>query len=164
MYKKYTEEIVGYKLSNKKNLSKAQQILKDYLIEYEVWEEGRDMSVEGKSFAKGSAFYDVFVKNGLLNDWYEPVYKTISLSKEFMSKVGFKTTSDDGVYGEAICVRTNGMTVINWNREGRNCTYFGEKLEPNIAVTIKKDGGTRTAFNGYIFREDQLGDLLKMTW
>lgn len=164
MYKEYTDNIVGYKLSNPDNLTKAQKILKDYLIDYEVWEEGRDMSIEGRTFAKGSAFYDVFVRNGLLNDWYEPVYEKISLSKEFMEKIGFKTTSDDGIYGEAIDIRTNGMTKINWNREGRNKTYFGEKLEPNIAVEIRKDGGTRIAFNGYIFHQGDLRDLLKMTW
>lgn len=119
------------------------------------------MTKEGLSFAKNSGFYDVFVNNGLLAEYYEPIYATISLSKTFMASIGFKTIKDDGIYGEAI----DGITIINWNREGRLCTsYFGETLKPNISLTIKKDGGTRTVFDGYIFYEHQLKYLLELTW
>lgn len=115
-------------------------------------------------YLRGFAFHDVMVKNKVLDEWYEPVYKPITFSKAFMKELGFKTTKDDGIYGEAKCIRTNGMTVINWNRQGSTLTYFGDKLETNIGVEIRKDGGTRTAFNGYIFHEDQLKDLLEFTW
>lgn len=86
------------------------------------------------------------------------------LSKEYLESLGFKVVKDDGQYGEAKDIRTNGMTIINWNREGHGVTYFGEKLEPNISVGIKKDGGTRTIFNGYIFDESELEYLLKRTY
>lgn len=68
------QEIVAYRIKDLSNIRQAQQILKDYLIEHEVWNPKRDMTKEGRSFANGSAFYDVFVKNGLLGDWYRPVY------------------------------------------------------------------------------------------
>jgi hypothetical protein len=86
------------------------------------------------------------------------------LSADFLKDLGFKVIKDDGQYGEAHDIKTNGMTVLNWNREGHWCTYFGEKLEPNISISIKKDGGTRYAFNGYIFDEKELEYLLKRTW
>lgn len=164
MYKEFTDKIIAYKLKDDNNALKVQTILKDYLIDYGVWKKGRDMFKEGFSFANGSAFHDVFVRNGLLNKLYEPIYEIISLSKEFMRELGFNTIRDDGVYGEAIDIRTNGMTIINWNREGHSCTYFGDKLESNINLEIKKDGGTRTVFCGYIFNENELKDILRMTW
>ncbi len=164
MYKEFTNEISGYKLAKLSKLKEAQQILKQYLIDNEVWRKDRDMTKEGHCFAKDSAFYSVFVLNGLLDKWYKPIYERISLSKTFMKELGFKTIKDDGIYGQAKDIRTNGMTVIEWNREGRTCTYFGDKLNPNIALSIKKDGGTRNAFNGYIFNERELKDLLIRTW
>jgi len=89
---------------------------------------------------------------------------TEGLSAEYLKSLGFKVVKDDGQYGEAVDIRANGMTILNWNREGRGVTYFGEKLEPNIGLTIKKDGGTRTAFNGYIFDEKELEYILKRTY
>ena len=67
-------KIVAYRLKDSSNLENAREILKEYLIEHEIWAEGRDMSKEGESFALNSAFYDVFARNGLLDDWYSPVY------------------------------------------------------------------------------------------
>ncbi len=164
MYKEYTEEIGWYAIRRKADLKKVQAILTAYLKEYKVWDKNRDMTKEGHSFAKDSAFYDVFVRNGRLDELFKPQYVRISLSKPFMKELGFRTTKDDGQYGQAKCIRTNGMTTIAWNREGRHCTYFGEKLEPNISVEIRKDCGTRLAFNGYIFNERELKDILKRTW
>ena len=68
------EEIVGYNIKDESNLPKVQKILKDYLIDYEIWDKKRDMTKEGKTFAIHSAFYDVFVRNGLLEELYRPVY------------------------------------------------------------------------------------------
>lgn len=86
---KIKKEIVAYKLKDLKNLTKAQQILKDYLVEHEVWEEDRNMSIEGKTFAKNSAFYDVFVRNGLLDAWYGPIfrYSPIKNNEEYLQYV-----------------------------------------------------------------------------
>lgn len=164
MYKRYTDEIGWYKIKRKSDLKEVQAILTQYLKDNKVLDKNRDMTKEGHSFAKGSAFYDVFVRNGRLDELYKPQYCEISLSKEFMKELGFKTTKDDGQYGQAKCIKTNGMTVIYWNREGRSCTYFGEKLEKNIAIEIRKDADTRTAFNGYIFCQSDLKDILKRTW
>lgn len=85
---------------------------------------------------------------------------------EFLSQIGFKRveTSGQPQYGKAIDIRTNGMTVLTWNNEGHSCTYFGEKLNSNVALGIGKDGGTRTAFNGYVFNPQQVKDLIKLTW
>jgi hypothetical protein len=163
-YKEFTDKIGWYQIRSKKNLPAAQQILTNYLIRWKLLDKNRDMTKEGHSFAKGSAFHLEFEQNGLLDKWYKPVYERISLSKTFMKEIGFKTVKDDGQYGEAKDIRTNGMTVINWNREGRGCTYFGEKLDENIAISIGKDGGTRMAFNGYIFNQNEIKDILKRTW
>ena len=65
-------------------------------------------------------------------------------------------------YGEA--KDRTGMTVINWCTKGHGVTYFGKKLEPNMSVTIGKDGGTRTAFNGYCFTREDFERVLKLTW
>lgn len=169
MYKDLTEEIVAYKLSRIDKVDDAQYILTQYLKDNDLWnhapwEDDRDMRTECQSFCKGSAFHNVMLNKKVLDEWYEPVYKPISFSKSFMKDLGFKTTKDDGTYGVAKDIRTNGMTVIYWNRGGHSCTYFGDKLEKNISVTIRKDGDSRTAFNGYIFHENQLKDLLEMTW
>ncbi len=83
---------------------------------------------------------------------------------EYMKSIGFKVTEDDGQYGKAIDIRTNGMTHIGWNRKGHSCTYFGEPLEKNCSVGIRKDADTRYVFNGYIYNREQLELLLKLTW
>jgi hypothetical protein len=92
---------------------------------------------------------------------FDPEYK--EYLKEYFKTIGFKITEDDGQYGKAECIRTNGMTIISWNRKGHNCTYFGEKLEGNLSCDIKKDGGTRTVFNGYVYTMDQLELIIKLT-
>lgn len=57
-----------------------------------------------------------------------------------------------------------GMTVISWCTEGHSCTYFGDKLEPNISVGIGKDADTRMAFNGYCFSREDFERVLNLTW
>lgn len=86
------------------------------------------------------------------------------LNEEHLTEIGFKLVKEEDGYGEAIDKRTNGMTVIKWNRQGAFCTYFGDKLDKNIYVSIMKDAGTRTAFNGYVFSKDEFNLLLKLTW
>lgn len=81
----------------------------------------------------------------------------------FIEEIGFRLVKDDGQYGEAKDIRGNGITVLNWNREGHSCTYFGDALEPNAALSIKKDGGTRRAFSGYIYNREQIKLLLSLT-
>lgn len=148
MYKEFTDKIVAYKLSNKDNALKVQTILKNYLIEYDVWKEGRDMSVEGFIFAKNSAFYNVFVRNGLLGELYEPIYETISLSKEFMFELGFKTIKDDGIVGHAESINNTTNVLISWIRKNNT-----------IDITIMID--VRIVFDGHIFNEDELKFILK---
>ena len=88
---------------------------------------------------------------------------------EFLAEIGFKLVYEkiseykpNRPYGSA--KDRTGMTLIFWNEEGASCTYFGEKLEPNTVFCIEKDGGTRTAFNGYVFNQDDVRRLLKLTW
>lgn len=57
-----------------------------------------------------------------------------------------------------------GMTIIHWATDGHSCTYFGDKIEPNITVNIGKDGDTRTVFNGYCFNREDFERVLKLTW
>lgn len=158
MIKQETDEIVAFKLKSQEFETAAVKALTDYLIRWDLLEEGR--IVEAKCFAKGSAFYDEMVRLQKLEEWYDPIYAKIELGMDYLDSLGFKTVKDDGQYGEAIEKRTNGMTIINWNREGAHCTYFGDKLEKNIYVCVKKDGGTRTVFNGYIFNERELSFIL----
>lgn len=93
-----------------------------------------------------------FITEELLN---ELGFKLISLEKSKYSK-------SEELYGKAI--DKIGMTYIYWNTNGNSVTYFGEKLEANIGVLIKKDGDTRTAFNGYCFNVDDFKKVLKLTW
>lgn len=83
--------------------------------------------------------------------------------KNFLNEIGYKVIKDDGQYGKAHEIATNGMTVLEWNREGHGCTYFGTKLEPNASFSIRKDGNTRTAFNGYVFNQEQVRLLIQLT-
>lgn len=84
---------------------------------------------------------------------------------DFIKEINFKFVNCDenSQYGEASSNYPNGMTIINWNNEGHHCTYFGDKLESNVSMSIKKDGGTRTVFNGYVFTQDDIRNLLKLT-
>lgn len=82
---------------------------------------------------------------------------------DYLDSIGFKVVKDDGQYGEAIDKRSNGMTVMNWNRQGHSVTYFGDSLEKNGAMSLKKDGGTRTAFSGYVFSREHIELIIKLT-
>lgn len=84
-------------------------------------------------------------------------FEIISYSEDKFSKQDPKPC-----YGKAR--DRTGMTVINWCTEGTAVTYFNKPLAPNISLSIKKDGGTRNAFNAYCFTEQQFRDLLNMTW
>lgn len=57
-----------------------------------------------------------------------------------------------------------GMTTINWSTKGHGVTYFGDKLEQNISVEIRKDGGTRIVFNGYCHSKEDFLKVLTLTW
>jgi hypothetical protein len=88
---------------------------------------------------------------------------------EFLKEIGFTLIeekvgkySPHPTYGSA--KDKIGITNIRWSTEGHYCTYFGEKLEPNTSFEIKKDADTRTAFNGYVFSQDDVRHLLKLTW
>jgi hypothetical protein len=99
---------------------------------------------------------------------------------EFLKEIGFtpvtkyESESFDGKitkyeveppYGRAIDKRSNGMTVLTWNTEGPDIDYFGEPIEEgSVYFGVGKDGGTRTAFNGYVFNQDDVRRVLKLTW
>lgn len=57
-----------------------------------------------------------------------------------------------------------GLTLIEWCTRGHSVTYFGEELDANMAVGIKKDAGTRTVFNGYCFNKEDFEKVLNLTW
>lgn len=86
------------------------------------------------------------------------------ITEEFLDEIGFRLTSLERGYGKAVDKRTNGMTILQWNVEGHSCTYFGDKLKPNVAFGIKKDGGTRTAFSGYIYNREDIKRVVELTW
>ena len=90
--------------------------------------------------------------------------KNSIFTPEFLDKLGFELVSFERGYGKAIDKRTKGMTVLNWNTEGHSCTYFGELLQPNISFSIRKDADTRYAFNGYIYNQEDVEKLIKLTW
>ena len=88
----------------------------------------------------------------------------------FLKEIGFKLISRKNSefnpfqeYGKAVDVRTNGITTIYWNNGGHSCTYFGDKLEENTSFCVKKDADTRTAFNGYVFNEEDVKRILTLT-
>ena len=87
---------------------------------------------------------------------------------EFLKEIGFILINEKPseykpyeIYGSA--KDKIGMTYIYWNEEGHSCTYFGDKLEPNTSVEIRKDGDTRTVFSGYVFNQEDIRQLLKLT-
>lgn len=88
---------------------------------------------------------------------------------EFLEEIGFTLVKEEKstykpyqIYGEA--KDRTGMTVLNWNEDGPSMTYFREPLEPCIYLGVGKDGGTRTAFNGYVFNQDDVRKVLSLTW
>lgn len=88
---------------------------------------------------------------------------------EFLLEIGFglvyEKTSDYKPHKPYGCAKDRiGMTYIYWNEDGHSCTYFGEKLLDNYSFSIRKDGDTRYAFNGYVFNQDDVRNLLRLTW
>ena len=96
----------------------------------------------------------------LINDFVKYVIQDPETFGDFKLKSYEK--KGDHYYG--VAVDRLGMTYIYWNTEGHSCTYFGDKLERNIGVAIRKDGDTRYVFNGYCFNEDEFRIILKNTW
>jgi len=92
-------------------------------------------------------------------------------TSKFLAEIGFKKVrlpkspyNKAGKYGKAKSIKGSGITVIRWNNEGHSCTYFGDKLLPNVSVEVKKDWDTRTAFNGYAYTQDDVRKILSLTW
>lgn len=88
---------------------------------------------------------------------------------EFLKEIGFtlihRKTSEFRPHQEYGKARDHtGMTILYWNEEGHSCTYFGDKLQPNNSIELRKDGNTRTAFNGYVFSQDDVKKILDLTW
>ena len=88
---------------------------------------------------------------------------------EFLDEIGFTLISETKstfkpyqIYGKA--KDRIGLTHIYWNEEGNSVTYFGKELEPNNSISIRKDGDTRTVFNGYVFSQDDVRKILSLTW
>lgn len=82
--------------------------------------------------------------------------------KDFLKENNFKLKKDDGKYGYAQSIKPNGYVTLEFNRGGIGLSYLGDKLEPNIAIGLKLDGGTRTAFNGIIYSEEDFITVLKL--
>jgi len=84
--------------------------------------------------------------------------------KDFLKEIGFETIKDNGKYGEAHSIRPKGKIILNWNKDGANCDYFGTP-EPrrNSFLGIKEDGGTRTTFNGIVYTREQIELLIKLS-
>lgn len=83
---------------------------------------------------------------------------------EFLTEIGFTQipTSGEPQYGKAISNRPKGKQIIYWNNEGYHCDYFGNKLDRNIIFVIEEDGGTRTAFNGCVYNQNDVRNILKL--
>lgn len=90
-------------------------------------------------------------------------------TQEFLDEIGFTLVFEKQsefkpyqIYG---CAKDKiGLTHLYWNEDGHSCTYFGEKLEKNTSLSIRKDADTRYVFNGYVFTQDDVRLLLKLTW
>lgn len=74
----------------------------------------------------------------------------------------FDKKEDNIHYG--VAKDKHGMTIIHWDTKGHFCNYYGHKLEPNISVSISKDGGTRTVFSGYVYTKEDFLKVLTLTW
>ncbi len=111
-------------------------------------------------------------KQGVCYDgelWQKNLEAVKIFTPEFLKEIGFTLVYEKQsefypyqIYG---CAKDRiGLTHIYWNTEGCHCTYFGEALPPNTAVGIRKDADTRYVFNGYVFSQDDLRTVLKLTW
>lgn len=90
-------------------------------------------------------------------------------TEDFLKEIGFtlvyEKVSEHNPYKPYGCAKDRyGMTYIHWNEQGHYYTYFGDKLEENVSMDIRKDGDTRYAFNGYVFSQDDVRKLLSLTW
>lgn len=90
-------------------------------------------------------------------------------TQEFLDEIGFtlvyEKKSEYAPYKNYGCAKDRiGLTHLYWNEDGHKCTYFGDRLEPNTSFSIRKDGDTRYAFNGYVFTQNDVRLLLKLTW
>lgn len=89
------------------------------------------------------------------------------ITPELLDELGFKIVKNPDLnrgYGKAVDKKTGWMTMLYWNCEGCSCTYFGDKLEDNIGLSIRKDNDTRNAFNGYIYTVEDLKKVISLTW
>ncbi len=83
-------------------------------------------------------------------------------NEDFLKENNFKLIKDDGQYGEAESIKPNGYRTLNFNRAGVSVSYEGDKLEPNIAIGLKLDGGTRHGFNGIIYSKEDFITIAKL--
>lgn len=95
--------------------------------------------------------------------------KPVIFTPEFLEEIGFTLVEQKvGKYKPhptyGVAKDRIGLTYIRWSTEGHSCTYFGDKLEPNTSFEIRKDADTRYAFNGYVFTQDDVRQLLNLTW
>ncbi|HRW21312.1 MAG TPA: hypothetical protein P5509_05010 [Bacteroidales bacterium] len=95
----------------------------------------------------------------------EKQYEKDLFSKDFLKRLGFEITKDDGQYGKAESIRPKGKILLSWNRDGAHCDYFGTPItEYNAFFGVEEDGGTRTAFNGIVYSEQDIERILKLTY
>jgi hypothetical protein len=96
------------------------------------------------------------------HDFAQP--NNVLFDKDFLKELGFLVIKDNGHYGEAHSIRPKGKIILNWNREGAICDYFGT-TEPrkNSYFGIKEDGGTRRCFNGIVYTREQIELLIKLS-
>lgn len=105
-----------------------------------------------------------------LTDFHTHTLSLDIFTDEFLEEIGLnynvkRKTSEfkpHQIYGK--CTDRTGMTTMEWNEEGPTMTYFGVHIMPAMYVGVKKDGGTRTAFSGYIHTQEDLKTILKLTW
>ena len=81
-----TKEIVAYTIKNELCLSEAKDIIIQYLKDNDIWDGKRNMTESGSSFAINSAFYDLFIREGKLNELYNPKYKDNVINKESFTR------------------------------------------------------------------------------
>lgn len=125
-----------------------------------------DGEENGFSINKNSAFYwrAFFYVKGDIEPFEQPQQPKNKdwFNEAFLKENNFKLIRDDGKYGYAESIKPNGYVTLEFNRGGIGLSYLGDKLEPNIAIGLKLDGGTRTAFNGIIYSEEDFITVLKL--
>ena len=89
----------------------------------------------------------------ILQEWF---------SEEFLKENNFKKISDDGQYGKYESINPNGYRTLSFNRKGISLSYEGNKLEPNIAIELRLDGGTRNGFNGIVYNSEDFKKVLSL--